>query len=619
MITTDVEGDLKEGFFIDCPVSGVHYQVGLLSGSTSGIGGFPYYEGNKVSLYIGDVLLGQVTAKERITPIDLAEGAQDETHPTVTNICRLLQSLDNDMNLDNGIYISLNTHLELEGVAINFDQEPDQFGNDPNVIALFDSLNGTEYIPGNPKRYLCTAEQAQNHFRATLTNLDKAGYDLSTDLEPGFPVGIPGFNGTYQGGAAISILIGDIDGDLREEILVSGLAAGPLYALRFDGSLAQVFGSPQGVVYPTLGNLSAGSVGLDVIFGGFFIDQIVACDGAGSVLPGWPINNSNYVSSPPTLVDIDNQGTDEIFINEEDGSLHAYRSDGTILPGWPVETIVGYPWHQYFSNPAVGDIDNDGQIEIVAANGGGVMYAINPDGTLVDGFPVSFPGNVNAYPAVGDVDGDGNYEIIVGGFNNFDYEDGGSAIVIISNSGAIKYTIDLSFHKVAYGSPPVLADLNNDGIPEIIYQTEAYLFVFEFDGNTFQPFPGWPQRLSTIDNPFKGHSSPVVGDIDGDNIQEIVVTVKNSGTIGYPIDEIRAYEINGLLHNRFPKIGALMGGGTPAISDIDLDGRNEIIIRGDTDIYNPQIWVYDLGGVNHGDIEWGQYGRDYRHTSLYPK
>jgi uncharacterized repeat protein (TIGR01451 family) len=60
----------------------------------------------------------------------------------------------------------------------------------------------------------------------------------------------------------------------------------------------------------------------------------------------------------------------------------------------------------------------------------------------------------------------------------------------------------------------------------------------------------------------------------------------------------------------------------PAIADIDLDGRTEIVVAGDywdgIPGYYEKVWVYDLHGADYGPTEWGQFGGGPRHQSLYP-
>ncbi|HSW38555.1 MAG TPA: CFI-box-CTERM domain-containing protein, partial [Acidobacteriota bacterium] len=81
----------------------------------------------------------------------------------------------------------------------------------------------------------------------------------------------------------------------------------------------------------------------------------------------------------------------------------------------------------------------------------------------------------------------------------------------------------------------------------------------------------------------------------------------------------------------FPKQVNIGTGLIPAIADIDADGRNEIIVTGDAPFhqdrsyrigYFDKVWVYDLGGVHHGPVIWGQFmgnaGNTGTPTIVYP-
>ncbi len=423
---------------------------------------------------------------------------------------------------------------------------------------------------------------------------------IDPDLAPGFPVRTLHSGGSYHGGQAIHTLVGNIDGDPGLEIVVTGLASGPLYAWNADGSA--VSGWPVGIAvsYPAMGELSGGFPGLEIFVGPG--DDLAAYSGLGTSLPNWPRPNSNYVAAPASLADVDGDCLDEIFTEEEDWNLHAYRADSSVLPGWPVSGTGGQERH----TPAIADLDGDGDLEIVTVSGsttpGVYLFAYHHDGTMVAGFPVLFSGKVDTFPAIGDVDGDGALEIVIVATD----------IYVFGANGTLERTIPVA-DTLYYSSAPALADLDGDTFPEIIVQRNHSLNVWRGDGS---PFPGWPVTW-TSDS--VGNASPVVGDVDGDQLPDIV-TVTGPG--GVEAGEVWVYSAGGILHPRFPKVLSLGSGAVPAIADIDLDGRNEIIITGSywggTTGYYDKVWVYDLGGPAHGPIEWGQLGGDARHTGRYP-
>lgn len=94
----------KTGRLVDSAVAGVSYSTASFSGSTNADGEYLYKEGETVTFRIGDIVFPAVTAKGVLTPLDLA-GSTDINNPVVINIARLLQSLDEDGNPDNGIVI----------------------------------------------------------------------------------------------------------------------------------------------------------------------------------------------------------------------------------------------------------------------------------------------------------------------------------------------------------------------------------------------------------------------------------------------------------------------------------------------------------------------------------
>ena len=97
---------VKQGQFIDTTVEGLSYISGSQSGVTDANGWFTYEEGATVKFFIGDIVIGEAMGKSIITPVDLVQGAIDETDSTVTNIASFLQTLDVDADLSNGITIT---------------------------------------------------------------------------------------------------------------------------------------------------------------------------------------------------------------------------------------------------------------------------------------------------------------------------------------------------------------------------------------------------------------------------------------------------------------------------------------------------------------------------------
>lgn len=158
----------KQGVFVDSPVQGLFYSSGELSGFTDSDGTFEYQAGQSVIFSIGDVVLGTAQGADMITPLELVSGAVDENDPTVINILRLLQTLDEDGNADNGIEITA-LMRDLAGEAsLNFRQSIEDFANDGEVQTFVSELTS---VGSAGARTLIDADDALTHFQATLAGV----------------------------------------------------------------------------------------------------------------------------------------------------------------------------------------------------------------------------------------------------------------------------------------------------------------------------------------------------------------------------------------------------------------------------------------------------------------
>jgi hypothetical protein len=180
------------GVFVDAPVEGLNYQTDTMSGITDQNGTFKYHEGETVTFMIGDLMLGSAPGSDIMTPIDLVPGAVDETDPTVTNICRLLQSIDWDGDPANGIMITDTMRSEISGRMIDFTKDVSTF-NDYDVQAFFDTMNMLGRFQNGEYRELMTPLDAQYNFQQTLMNNMEYMHSIN-------PSWTPPQNGNTMGG-----------------------------------------------------------------------------------------------------------------------------------------------------------------------------------------------------------------------------------------------------------------------------------------------------------------------------------------------------------------------------------------------------------------------------------
>ncbi len=155
---------LNKGEFLDSAVEGLNFKTDTQEGVTNKNGRFYYKDNETVNFYLGDIHLGSTVGKETVTPIDLVPEATNEDHPEVLRICRLLISLDEDGEPENGITLTPTVVSEFEGRNINLSLSLD---DNPFIQDVFVTLNALDaFSDGNHD--LVSSTFARSHFAATL-------------------------------------------------------------------------------------------------------------------------------------------------------------------------------------------------------------------------------------------------------------------------------------------------------------------------------------------------------------------------------------------------------------------------------------------------------------------
>ncbi len=300
--------------------------------------------------------------------------------------------------------------------------------------------------------------------------------------------------------------------------------------------------------------------------------------------PGFPaVSGISQESNHPVAADLDPEVPGlELVVADFLGRIYAYHADGTPVPGWPVETEP-----EVWNAPAVADLDGDGTLEVVVAprSPNNRVYVFRWDGTPMAGWPQSYPGGIHegsagayASPVIADLDQDGRSEVIVHtlqGSVAIWHEDGtpylGTSPVVFSTGAGTWDT-----------GTPALADLDTDGVPEIILPaaTSASLYVLEPNGDVA---PGFPLNLGS---PVR--SSVAVGEVQGSPTLAFV------NYVGLYLGRIQWLRANGTPFPGFPKEAYFYLGGLyaqPAFVDFNGDGTLDLAInRGDS------VVVYDTLG-----------------------
>ena len=387
------------------------------------------------------------------------------------------------------------------------------------------------------------------------------------NLEPGFPVAVPGGGG---GGTPPAVVDVDGDGDLE---IVYAVTDGYLCVVRNDGT-----------------------------------DQ-----------PGWPLFLPDYIpiDAPVAVGDLTNDGIPEIVTGTSSGFVYAFSAAGDLLPGWPVDLetgedayvsigALGPPYARYViavsgtvlkalkydgvdvspawgtyvehgTRPAaIGDVDGDGVNDIVTLTGS--WYHVH---RLDTGAPLwfrQFPGEqFSDAPTLADLDGDGTMEVVAP-------TDAGK-LHVLRHDGT-EYSAAWPF------TAPSGQPLTGAALANLIGNSQIEMAFADRSGGVYQlslnggSASGYPKNLgSTVWMP------PAV-----DAVNRASSNVAIASTTG----EGWSWENTGGLPEGWPK--ELTGDvieETPACGDIDNDGHNEIVFLG-----LDRLWVVDVGYPQQSQAAW---------------
>lgn len=317
---------------------------------------------------------------------------------------------------------------------------------------------------------------------------------------------------------------------------------------------------------PTFGDLDGdGDRDLLVgVLGGAYDPVTTAADNLyylENVGQGWTLRTRRFLSgldvgseSAPALGDLDGDGDADLLMA---GKIDPTARSTSVVHRWE---NVGGPgssaWRRrdplpmrgtYQYAPALGDLDGDGDADLVLANwrdrvafyrndgpaaggagGHGGPGAPGRDGaaggqgsgprfTVVDSSLVTLNRGSHAVPALGDVDGDGDLDLFVGessGTVNF-YRNVGTPTdprfeLVSDEFGGID---------VGRRSAPTLADLDDDGDLDLVVGSESEgLRLYRNRGSPSDPDF---RREGRLEASTRGLSTPVFRDVDGDGRLEL--------------------------------------------------------------------------------------------------
>lgn len=261
-------------------------------------------------------------------------------------------------------------------------------------------------------------------------------------------------NGSINGSPALYDL--DSDGDLEVVFTTAENSSGKVYAIHHTG--LDFSGFPVDIGEKMLVGAAVADLendGLSDIVVCTWGENIYAINQNGDIKNGFPFISGKRFNAPPTLADLTLDGNLEIIAGNDDGVLHILNFSGfelytfgtgddirggisvadldddgskeilfsgyddlvhvwnpysgEELEGWPVDLGANS-----LTEPLIVDLDNNGDLEVVAANKNGMLFAFNHDASPFGSFPISLGGAVESTPVISDLDRDGDYEIAIG-------------------------------------------------------------------------------------------------------------------------------------------------------------------------------------------------------------
>ncbi len=289
-------------------------------------------------------------------------------------------------------------------------------------------------------------------------------------------------------------------------------------------------------------------------------DQLNVIDGHGNVVWSQPLVGG-MAQYPPAVADLDNDGDLEIVAltayGNARGGVNVFDRYGAVM----LSVVTNN--NPLICSPVLADLDNDGRREIVFCGRGkasaGIapgVHAWNLQGEELEGFPFEMPSTPAITPTVADIDDDGFLEL---------FASTTGMLYCIDHTGTSRYSIDAQdAYKYSYQSPLVV-DFEGEGKWSLVgacHGDNPNHYVR--DAQTGDYREGWPKPVGAWT-----YSAPTV--VKNDGQYALLMGVSGEGDVFYQ------YDPDGRVAPGFPL--NLNSGieGFISVADIDGDGENEIV------------------------------------------
>lgn len=424
-----------------------------------------------------------------------------------------------------------------------------------------------------------------------ITDISESGIEMSFTVEFDWTQnGFPQQFGEQL--ATNSPNVGDIDGDGQPEIVATS-ATGNIFAFNHDGT--PVISTASNGLLESMGHTSQASTALHDLDGDGDMEIISTsndgklyawhgnADNSTRLVDGFPVQVEGKLSSP-VVWDLYQNGNVYIFAASNTGLLHGWRvTQGELIeaPGFPI-----YCENGLVGDPLLVDLTGENEIDFIAiASQAGKIFAFEPNGVAVSGFPVNLEQSISTSMIAGDIDRNFWKEIIVGTESGHVYA--------LRHNGAIVEGFPRQVSGQIHATP-ALGDLDSDGYPEIIVPNGNYhVGVINSNGILMAE---WPNEFDQYTNhPVEYLSaSPIVADVDDDNDLEVLLATWDQN--------IHAWHHDGTPVDRFPlSLGGDVGS-TPLVANMDSDPFLELVAASEDGFF----YAWELPSQSNM-VAWPQY------------